>query len=76
MFKIVYLTLAVIALIISIIFSCVNLGIGLIVCGVLTLIFGLIAAFNTGRFANVKIEPSILEDNVVENESNTTNEEA
>ena len=76
MFKRVYLTLAVIALIISIILSCVNLGIGLIVCGVLTLIFGLIAAFNTGRFANVKIEPSILEDNVVENESNTTNEEA
>ncbi len=50
---------SVFAAILSIIILCVNAGAGLIVLGISILILGLIAAFNTERFATIKVEPSI-----------------
>lgn len=72
-----FCALATIAFIISIIVLASNLGAGFIVLGVFTLIFGLVAAFNTGKFASIKVEPSIVESSGTSDvsDTNATNEE-
>lgn len=53
-----FIIACIIALVTSIITMGLNMGVGCIVLGVLIIVFGLIAAFNTEKFATIHIEPS------------------
>lgn len=58
-----FCTLAIIAFLTSMIIlgAADDIGAGLITLGIFTLVFGLIAAFNTEKFATIKIEPSVMD---------------
>lgn len=60
-FKRAFKILSCCALLISVITLFINAGAGLIMLGISILILGLVAAFNTERFADVKVQPSIIE---------------
>ena len=68
-----FIVLSILAAILSFIIMSNNMGTGKIVFGLFILVFGLVAAFNTEKFATIKIEPSLPTDfDTVGGESTTS----